>query len=550
MTGVTLGERVKARRVELGLAQGALPGLDHSTLSRIESGKMVDPGLEVTRKLAAGLGLSLEELVTGTPAAVRMIPLCQIEADPENPRTVDVGLSTVDADFVTSVRTHGLLQAVTVRRRPADAKTDSLAAWRIAFGGRRYAALVLIHGPESQVLVPAKITEVEGDDLLLQQLVENVQRADMNPADLAEAITRLVAAGQNTDVLASALRKGRRWVQEQASVGKYLTPDGMARLRGDQLSISQAVALASEHDAAKQDALMSRAWLQNLNEDEIRAIIADDRAKEAAAKAAAEVEEQPALLPDTAGAKTYPVANEDGTFRSPPPDHRRRWTGKRGFFQISLIQFGDHKWTAGYRTEWRPTTSRSDEGKSERPPSRTEYVQQTAALALLDCARAVYPVMVDRAKNHPEDIPAMRDLHGWVESQIHQLGGTMRVTIDWRNNNPPPALPKVAKPAPVPKAAAKKVEKPLTAADVQKLPAWGKPLKLAYFVVLESGKATLVKGWKNMAAQLWKQLDGEANRDSILRPLGNRRIWNDDNAGRPFDYGGIVYRITDLKARP
>lgn len=547
MTGVTLGERVKARRVELGLAQGALPGLDHSTLSRIESGKMVDPGLEVTRKLAAGLGLSLEELVTGTPAAVRMIPLCQIEADPDNPRTVDVGLSTVDADFVTSVRTHGLLQAVTVRRRPPDAKTDSLAAWRIAFGGRRYAALVLIHGPESQVLVPAKITEVEGDDLLLQQLVENVQRADMNPADLAEAITRLVAAGQNTDVLASALRKGRRWVQEQASVGKYLTPATKHGLRHGVLSISQAVALASEHDAEKQNTLAARAGLQNLNEDEIRAIIADDRAKEAIAIAAAEAAAQPSLIDGAAPMPAYPVANEHGVFEG-KPDYSFRWLHSRGELAIQLVQFGDHKWCAGAQVSWR--VSSVGGGGSSSAPSRKSHAQQTAALAFLDCARDSYKSLLRWSADRPEDIPPMRALHEWVYDRLVQLGATGRVLLDWRNNNPAPTPPKVkaATSVTVPKPQRKKVEKPLTAADVQKLPAWGKPLKLAYFVVLEDGKVTLVKGWKAMARLMWNLY--VLSEPDTLRDLIDRQRWADDTGGRPYDMAGIVLRVTDVKARP
>ena len=120
-----------------------------------------------------------------------MVPLCDIEADPENPRTVDVA-NTVDAVFVDSIREHGLLQAVTVRRMPAD---HAGSAWRIAYGGRRYAALVLIHGPKAKVPVPVLVTEAEGrGSILIGSGAEAVKRG-IKAGDLAKTIAAQVGSG-------------------------------------------------------------------------------------------------------------------------------------------------------------------------------------------------------------------------------------------------------------------------------------------------------------------------------------------------------------------
>lgn len=535
-----IGAVVKARRTALGLSQRALPGLDQTTLSKIESGTTADPSFSVAQKLSVALGVSLDELAGAPASAVRMIALRDIEADPLNPRTVDVA-NSVDAEFVESIKVHGLLQAITVREIAPDTEGFGKPI-RVAMGGRRYAALVALHGPESGTLVPCKITDAAGEDLLLQQLVENVQRADMNAADLASAVGRLVAGGKDTQLLATSLKKGRRWVQEQASVHKWLTADGKDALRKGAITISQAVALAAEHDVEKQNNLMAHASLEGLNEDEIRAIIADRRAKDAEQSAAVREAEQPPLIADIPQEPTkYPTANEVGVFER--PTKTLRWIHKRGHFSIELVQFGDHKWCTGYEHQWRIGSVNG--GSSGGPASRKGGVHQTAAIAFLDAARQNYPEMVRRASYHPEDLPAMRELHAWIGATLQSLPDvTHRVHMDWEKNNPAPEKPK-AKAAAAPKPTPK--EPPLTRAAIVKVPAWAKPMALATFVILEGQRAHLVKGWADMAGLVFKLYEKEEPR--TLRDLIARASWQDDTTGKPFDFGSVVYRITDKKAR-
>lgn len=533
MSAATLAGRVKAAREAAGLSMRAVAGVDHSLLSRLESGKITDPGIGTLTAIAKATGKTVDELMGAPASAVRMLPLCDIEADPENPRRVDVA-NTVDADFVDSIRTQGLLQAVTVRRMPAD---HDGAPWRIAFGGRRYAALSMIHGPKSKQPVPVLV--LHGDDaadLLLKQLVENIARADMNPADLAQAIATLVDKDQDTAAIATALKRGRRWVQEQASVGRYLTPGNIESLRKGALNISQAVAIAAERDPTRQDKLGAHASLQSLTEDEIRAIIADGKAKEATAKAEAEAVQQPALIPTP---KTWPTPNEHGVFDKEDVSELRNWSkAKRGHLQVSVLQFDEHKFASGFAWQWRTAGGGS-------PLSATQGVQKTAAIALLDAVRRPFESMRKAAEGHPEDIIPLRELHVVITTWLRNLRATDRVMQDWEKNHPAPELPK-AKPAPAPTPSSnnRKV-KMLPAVDITKAPTWAAPMVDALFMYHTGRTAFLCKGWVHMAKTFAEHLDADQEE---LRALYDRAAWANDLDGKPFDFGGAVVRLVDAPA--
>lgn len=535
MSAATLGARVKAAREAAGLSQRQL-GIDSGLASRIESGKAVDPGIATMTAIAKATGKTIDELMGAPASAVRMVPLCDIEADPQNPRTVDVA-NTVDAAFVDSIREHGLLQAVTVRRMPADHEG---AAWRIAYGGRRHAALVLIHGPKAKVPVPVLVTEAQGGDLLLKQLVENIARADMNPADLAEAIHCLVEEKMDTASLAAVLKKGRRWVQEQASVGRWLTVENTEALRKGRLNISQAVAIAAEHDAERQNKLAAHAELQGLTEDEIRAIIADRKAKETAAKTEAEEAKQPALIEDVPG-PAWPKPNNHGVFTEVPKTYT--WHGKRGGFSVRLVQFSDDQWAVGYNCDWRVSSGHPGRGSSTGPS--THWTEPTAAAAFLEVARRNYPMFVECAKRWPEDRVAVAQLHSWILLRLGEVGASPEAIDAWFTDYPPPEKPS-AKPAPAPTPSSnnRKVRM-LPDVDITKAPTWAAPMVDALFMYHTGRQAFLCKGWLHMAKTFSEHMDADQEE---LRALFNRAAWANDTEGKPFDFGGAVVRLLDAPA--
>lgn len=113
-------------------------------------------------------------------------PYTQIEVDrirpnPQQPRrTFDAGELAGLAD---SILRHGLLQPVVVRESPD--------GYELVVGERRWRAAELA----GLATIPAMVKDVASRELLEMALVENVQRHDLNPIELALAFRALTEGG-------------------------------------------------------------------------------------------------------------------------------------------------------------------------------------------------------------------------------------------------------------------------------------------------------------------------------------------------------------------
>jgi ParB family transcriptional regulator, chromosome partitioning protein len=122
-------------------------------------------------------GQATENAERGT---LKQIPLSQIRANPYQPRKEFRPEEL--ADLESSLKATGLLQPITVRRA-ADGPGYELIA-----GERRYRAATRLGWTE----IPAIVREIDDQTLLTLALVENLQRADLNPIEEAEGYQRLV----------------------------------------------------------------------------------------------------------------------------------------------------------------------------------------------------------------------------------------------------------------------------------------------------------------------------------------------------------------------
>lgn len=99
-----------------------------------------------------------------------------IQPDPENVRR-DV---TDDIEgLAQSIRQHGVLQPLGVSRENG--------GFRVVYGSRRRAAAIHVGLPE----VPCVVVDASPDDRLVHQMLENLQRRDLNDMDKAEGFARL-----------------------------------------------------------------------------------------------------------------------------------------------------------------------------------------------------------------------------------------------------------------------------------------------------------------------------------------------------------------------
>jgi ParB family transcriptional regulator, chromosome partitioning protein len=103
----------------------------------------------------------------------------RIQPDPAQPRqTLDQASLE---ELTNSVRTHGILQPITVRHMPEE------GMYQIIAGERRYLAATAAGLTE----LPCWVQTPNDQDILVQQVVENWQRADLHPFDLADTLVRL-----------------------------------------------------------------------------------------------------------------------------------------------------------------------------------------------------------------------------------------------------------------------------------------------------------------------------------------------------------------------
>jgi len=139
-----------------------------------------------TEKTPRRLGRGLEALLgsttglaTSDEGALKSIPIAQIARNQFQPRRE---FNAEDlAELQESVKASGLLQPITVRRRPGRDGFELIA------GERRLRAAKNLGWRE----IPAIIKEIDDRTLLTLALVENLQRTDLNPIEEGEGYHQL-----------------------------------------------------------------------------------------------------------------------------------------------------------------------------------------------------------------------------------------------------------------------------------------------------------------------------------------------------------------------
>jgi len=123
------------------------------------------------------------------------LPVASIDPNPEQPRRHFDPAEL--ADMAKSVRTHGVLQPVVVRQ--------SGDRYELIMGERRWRA----SREAGLETIPAVVADVEPSDRLELAIVENVQRQDLNPMELAHAYRALATAGATQDEIGARVSKDR-----------------------------------------------------------------------------------------------------------------------------------------------------------------------------------------------------------------------------------------------------------------------------------------------------------------------------------------------------
>ena len=156
-----------------------------------------------------GLGRGLDALLAVTPkptaGEAHGLFLCPLERIiPQKGQPRQHFDETRLAELAASIGEHGVIEPLVVRRAPGGGERYELIA-----GERRWRAAQRAGLRE----VPVVVKDVSSLQAFELALVENVQRADLDPIELAEALDRLLREhGYTHEKLASVLQKDRSTV--------------------------------------------------------------------------------------------------------------------------------------------------------------------------------------------------------------------------------------------------------------------------------------------------------------------------------------------------
>jgi len=210
--------------------------------------------------LGRGLGALIDDADQMKQARISEVDLSQIEANPFQPR------SNFDEDaleeLAISIKKIGLIQPVTLRK-------VGEGKYQIIVGERRCRAAKKA-GLET---IPAYIREAQDDGMLEMALVENIQREDLDPIEIALSYQRLLEECTLTQEELSD-RVGRK----RSTIANYLRllklPAIIQKsLRQKELSMGHARALINIEDADIREMIFSQIIEHDLSVRKVEEIV-------------------------------------------------------------------------------------------------------------------------------------------------------------------------------------------------------------------------------------------------------------------------------------
>ena len=199
------------------------------------------------RGLGKGLGALLGESALSEPSpdgAVRL-PLQKVEPNPLQPRKT-FEPEALD-ELAASIREHGVIQPLTVRKMPS-------GFYQIIAGERRWRAARLAGLDE----VPVVIIEADDKKAMELALIENLQRADLNPIEEAQGYQQLMQEyGMTQEQAAARVGKSRPAVANAMRLLALPQPV-LELVRSGKLSAGHARALLALKTPGEQHAVAQK----------------------------------------------------------------------------------------------------------------------------------------------------------------------------------------------------------------------------------------------------------------------------------------------------
>ena len=214
-------------------------------------------------KKALGKGLAAllpESEAKETGQTIHMIPVAHIVPNRYQPRKTFVEEEL--RELVESVKQHGILQPVLVRRKSEN-------SYELIAGERRFRAATLAQLPA----VPAVIRKSSDQESTILSLIENIQRSNLNPVEEAKAYRQLIdELGVTQEAVAERVGRDRASVANICRI-LSLPTEVQGMVASGQLTLGHAKVILGIKNAADRLTLAKRILRDQLSVRQVEHLV-------------------------------------------------------------------------------------------------------------------------------------------------------------------------------------------------------------------------------------------------------------------------------------
>lgn len=193
-----------------------------------------------------------------------MISITDIQKNPYQPRKEFDG-EKLD-ELAQSIKENGVIQPIIVRQSP-------VIGYEILAGERRYRASLLA-GLRS---IPAVVKQLSDQEMMIQSIIENLQRENLNPIEEARAYESLVEKGFTHAEIADKMSKSRPYISN--SIRLLSLPEQiLSEVENGKLSQAHARSLVGLNKE-QQDYFFQRIIEEDISVRKLEALLTEKKQK-------------------------------------------------------------------------------------------------------------------------------------------------------------------------------------------------------------------------------------------------------------------------------
>ena len=193
-----------------------------------------------------------------------MISITDIQKNPYQPRKEFDGEKL--HELAQSIKENGVIQPIIVRQSP-------VIGYEILAGERRYRASLLA-GLKS---IPAVVKQLSDQEMMIQSIIENLQRENLNPIEEARAYEALIEKGFTHAEIADKMGKSRPYISNSIRLLSLPEPI-LSEVESGKLSQAHARSLVGLNKE-QQDYFFQRIIEEDISVRKLEALLTEKKQK-------------------------------------------------------------------------------------------------------------------------------------------------------------------------------------------------------------------------------------------------------------------------------